>query len=129
MILGIGTDAVRLERTLKLNEHALEKIFSASELKDYSLLKDASDKVKASFLASRFAVKEAYSKARGTGFCDYVVPSEITTKTLKSGQPVVVLEGKTLAHAGSERIHVSITHEDPLAIAFVVLEGEENGKK
>ena len=122
MILGIGIDAVSIERTKKLKDRALEKIFSPEELKEYSKLENAHEDIRAQFLASRFAVKEAYSKARGTGFDGSVIPNEITTAKEKDGRPYVILSGKTLDSAPRAVIHLSLTHEQPLAIAMVVLE-------
>ena len=120
--MGIGVDAVSIERTKKLSPRALQKMFSPAELEAYSKLENAHEDVKAQFLASRFAVKEAYSKARGTGFNAVVVPNEITTAKEKDGRPYVVLSGKTLDNAPRSVIHLSLTHEMPLAIAMVVLE-------
>ena len=125
MILGIGVDAVSIERAGKLSGRTLEKIFNETELEEYKDLETAHPDIKAQFLASRFAVKEAYAKARGTGFCDIVVPNEIRTAREENGRPCVVLCGKTLDNAPKAAVHLSITHEKPLAIAMVVLESED----
>lgn len=125
MILGIGVDAVSIERAGRLEGRVLEKMFHENELAEYKALENAHDDIKAQFLASRFAVKEAYAKARGTGFCDIVIPNEICTRKEEGGCPCVVLYGKTLDNAPKAAVHLSITHEKPLAIAMVVLETEE----
>ncbi len=125
MILGIGVDAVSIERVKTLSPKALQKMFRPSELEEYSKLETAQEDIRAQFLASRFAVKEAYSKARGKGFDGTVVPNEITTSKEKDGRPYVVLSGKTLDNAPRAVIHLSLTHEKPLAIAMVVLESIE----
>ena len=125
MILGIGVDAVSIERAGKLSGRTLEKMFNEAELEEYKALEAAHPDIKAQFLASRFAVKEAYAKARGTGFCDIVVPNEIRTAKEEDGRPCVVLCGKTLDNAPRAAVHLSITHEKPLAIAMVVLESED----
>ncbi|MCF0237891.1 MAG: holo-ACP synthase, partial [Sphaerochaetaceae bacterium] len=122
MILGLGVDAVSIERVKKLSNHTLEKIFNPAELEEYKTLENAQEDIKAQYLASRFAVKEAYAKARGTGFCDIVIPNEILTVKESDGRPEVILCGKTLDNAPMAAIHVSITHEAPLAIATVILE-------
>lgn len=129
MISGIGIDAVSIERVKKLDAHFLEKIYNESELEEYGLLADAHEDIRAQFLASRFAAKEAYAKARGTGFCETVVPKEIYVKKEASGKPSIVLCGATLDNAPRAAVHLSITHESPLAIAMVVLEtvGKVNG--
>lgn len=126
MILGIGVDAVSIERVKTLSSHFLERTYSPEELRQYKNLENAHEDVKASFLASRFAVKEAYAKARGTGFCESVVPKEISTMKDEKGRPFIRLEGKTLEGAGNVMCHLSITHEEPLAIAMVVI--ESNGE-
>ncbi len=122
MILGIGVDAVEIDRVKRFEGRVLEKMFHPKELEEYALLKDAHEDIRAQFLASRFAVKEAYAKARGTGFGEFVVPNEIYTCKEKSGRPYVCLSGKTLDNAPRAAIHLSITHEKPLAIAMVILE-------
>lgn len=127
VILGIGVDAVSIERVKNLKARALEKMFSEKELEQYSELENAHEDIKAQFLASRFAVKEAYAKARGTGFNGTVVPNEITTGKEKDGRPFVILSGKTLDNAPRAVVHLSLTHEKPLAIAMVVLESEDSG--
>jgi holo-[acyl-carrier protein] synthase len=124
VVSGIGIDAVSLERVKKLGQHFLEKVFNERELQEYALLENAHEDIKAQFLASRFAVKEAYAKARGTGFCETVVPHEIFVEKDSNGRPSVGLSGVTLDNAPHEAIHLSITHESPLAIAMVVLEKE-----
>jgi holo-[acyl-carrier protein] synthase len=124
VISGIGIDAVSLERVKKLGPHFLEKVYNERELADYALLKEAHEDIKAQFLASRFAVKEAYAKARGTGFCEVVIPKDIYVEKDSNGRPFVGLSGVTLDNAPCEAIHLSITHESPLAIAMVVLERE-----
>ena len=80
MILGTGIDAVNIDRVKKLQGRVLEKLFHPEELEQYHALETAHEDVRAQFLASRFAVKEAYAKARGTGFSSVVVPSEIITR-------------------------------------------------
>lgn len=122
MIKGIGIDAVSIERVKKLNKHFLEKVYNEHELEDYALLENAHEDIKAQFLASRFAAKEAYAKACGTGFCETVIPKEIYVRQESSGKPSLVLCGKTLDNAPRAAVHLSITHEKPLAIAFVIIE-------
>jgi len=122
MISGIGIDAVSIERVKRLDRHFLERVYNECELGEYALLENAHEDVKAQFLASRFAAKEAYAKARGTGFCETVVPREVYVKKESSGKPSLVLCGRTLDNAPRAAVHLSITHEEPLAIAMVVLE-------
>ncbi|MBP5551961.1 MAG: holo-ACP synthase [Spirochaetales bacterium] len=129
MILGTGIDAVSIQRMKKLQGRVLEKMFSASELAEYAALESAHEDIRAQFLASRFAVKEAYSKARGTGFCETVVPNEISTLKEEDGRPYILLSGKTLDNAPHCVIHLTITHEEPLAIAMVILESASDSEE
>jgi holo-[acyl-carrier protein] synthase len=122
VILGTGIDAVSIDRMKKLQGRVLEKMFNPEELERYRELENAHEDVRAQFLASRFAVKEAYAKARGTGFSAVVVPNEIITRKEEDGRPYVALCGTTLDNAPKSVIHLSLTHEQPLAIAMVVIE-------
>lgn len=124
MIVGIGVDAVNISRIERLSETAIRKMFSEKEIEQYAKLDKAVSEVRNQFLASRFAVKEAYAKARGLGFGEEISPRDITTEINEKGAPYIVLSGKTLEKNPGYKMQVSITHEDPLAIAFVVLEKE-----
>ena len=128
MILGTGIDAVSIDRMKKLQGRVLQKMFHPEELARWQELENAHEDVRAQFLASRFAVKEAYAKARGTGFSPVVVPNEIITRKEEDGRPYIALCGTTLDNAPKAVVHLTITHEQPLAIAMVILESvsEEN---
>ena len=129
MILGTGIDAVSIQRAKKLQGRVLEKIYNPSELAEYEALANAHEDIRAQFLASRFAVKEAYAKARGTGFNADVIPNEIITRKEEDGRPYIELCGKTLDNAPHCVIHLSLRHEEPLAIAMVILESvSESGE-
>lgn len=120
MISGIGVDCSSVDRIAHLGEGVIKRILSASELEDLSHI--THERSKAEFIASRFAVKEAYAKARGTGFCSFVVPTEISLKKEKSGRPYIELSGITAEHAPGASVLVSLTHEENIACAVVVLE-------
>jgi len=125
MIVGLGIDASAVERCLNKGEHFVKKFFHPDEYERWKSMEESAPEIRAQFLASRFAVKEAYAKARGTGFCAQVVPCEINTVTDSLGKPQVRLSGATLeSHPQGCSIHVSITHEKPLAIAVVIIEKE-----
>ncbi len=77
------------------------------------------------FLAGRFAVKEAASKALGTGFAHGVTPVDMETVREQSGAPALRLHGaaaRRMAEIGASRVYVSITHSRGVAAAVVVLE-------
>ena len=63
MICGIGIDAASIERCSRLDDHAVSRIFHPEEVEQYKSLASAVSGIRGQFLASRFAVKEAYAKA------------------------------------------------------------------
>jgi holo-[acyl-carrier protein] synthase len=113
MITGIGIDIVELYRiksTIERNEKFVLRILTPREKDRYDSLPP---RRKIEFLAGRFAAKEAYSKARGTGigklsFQDIEILSE-------NGKPVIVSEE-------AEKIFVSISHSKDYAVAQVIIE-------
>lgn len=128
MILGIGTDLVQIERIerlyMRFPERFLRKCFSVSEIKEFH---QTSEGQKISFLAKRFAAKEAVAKAFGTGFTDNVRLSQIYVVRNKFGKPEVRLDGETAVffetlYLGPKKIHLSLSDEVAYAIAFVMIE-------
>jgi holo-[acyl-carrier protein] synthase len=122
VIVGIGIDAVRVSRLEKwaADPAILERFFDSREIKTVT---DRGRGMVRS-LAARFAAKEAFCKALGTGFAGIAL-RDIMVLNPRDQRPELVLEGtalKALRTAGAERIHVSLTHEKDLAIAQVVLE-------
>ena len=122
MILGIGTDLCEIARMETKSVHFLERIFSEEE-RAYAAARGKSG---ASSLAAMFAAKEAFSKALGTGIRDFGL-DEVCVAHDALGAPHYVLKGKALALAeekGITRLHLSLSHEAGLALAFAVAEGE-----
>jgi holo-[acyl-carrier protein] synthase len=128
MILGIGTDIIdirRIERVLaRHGTRFLNRVFTAEE-RAYAKSRPA---VYAATLAKRFAAKEACAKALGTGLGQGVSWQDIGVVRQKYGPPSLALTGKALAHlqrltpAGFEpKIHISLTDDQPQALAFVVI--------
>jgi holo-[acyl-carrier protein] synthase len=77
-------------------------------------------------LAARFAAKEAFGKALGTGLAGIVL-KDIMVRNKNNGQPEVVVSGTALTAlkaCGAKYVHISLTHEKENAIAMVVLENE-----
>lgn len=124
MLNKIGIDVVNIDRMSNLNEHALSRMFHPLEIEKAQKIKN--DKVRYEFLAGRFASKEALSKALGVGFTKLSL-SEILVTNLKSGQPVMILEGKSKENFPNLNIEVSISHDYPCAVAVVLIE-VNNGK-
>jgi len=126
MIAGIGVDVVHVSRMEKWagNPGLLERYFHPGELGD--ALSRGSGAVLS--LAARFAAKEAFGKALGTGLAGIVL-KDINVKNRHNGQPEIEVTGTARAALLRTRgrvIHVSLTHERDNAIAMVVLETGED---
>lgn len=124
MILGIGIDAVdssRIARWMK-NTSLLERFFHGQELAD-ARNRGASE---AQSLAARFAAKEAYGKALGTGLKGITLKNILVTNNA-DGKPCLTLFGDALhcfTRMQGKYIHLSLTHESNIAIACIILEGD-----
>jgi holo-[acyl-carrier protein] synthase len=124
MIVGIGIDVCSITRMGKALERHGERFFGricGAEERAECGPRDA-----ATFLAGRFASKEAFAKALdgapGVGW------HEVRIRRQSSGRPLLELTGRALESAraaGASRWHVSITHDAGIAAAVVVLEGKE----
>lgn len=124
MIYGIGTDIVevaRIEASMtQFGDDLAKRILAESELASYQ-----ASNIKARFLAKRFAAKEAFSKALGTGLRAPATMQNIAVDHDDLGKPILVLAAELQAFLHSKHIsktHVSISDEKNLAAAFVVLE-------
>ncbi|KAB8137958.1 holo-ACP synthase [Gracilibacillus oryzae] len=119
MIKGIGIDIIELERAEKIiakQPRILDRILTENEKKLYNQLESAKRKVE--FFAGRFAAKEAFSKALGTGIGKLSF-QDIEILRDNRGAPVVqsrVVEGNS--------VFVSISHSDSYAVAQVIIEGD-----
>ena len=125
MIVGIGIDTVsisRLEKLIELRgEKFLRKVFSKSEIEE-----GMKREKNASFFAARFAAREAFVKALGTGFRRGVSIRDIEVKKADLGRPELSFTARVedmLKANGIARCHLSITHDGDSAQAIVVLEG------
>ncbi|MGF1693596.1 holo-ACP synthase [Photobacterium kagoshimensis] len=124
-ILGLGTDIAEIERLEKVlmrstGEAFAERVLVASELEVFRDLK-----FKGRYLAKRFAVKEAASKALGTGIACGVSFHDFTVSNDELGKPVLSLSGKAAelaATMGVNHIHLTISDERRYAVATVILE-------
>ena len=124
MITGIGVDSasvVRIESSLqRFGERLERRVLHPSEIEDYRVASNP-----ARYLAKRFAVKEAASKALGTGIREGVSLRDFSTRRDRLGKPSLFLHGVAQAMCqsrGIDRFHVSITDEGDAVIAFVVFE-------
>ena len=121
MILGIGVDIVSINRLSDdKSDRFMERTFALSEQK---YIKGRS----AATMAGFFAAKEAVAKALGTGFKGFW-PAEIEVEHDDNGAPKVILHGKAdeIAKelANSYKIHLTISHSEASAIAFVIIESD-----
>ncbi|MDX5411366.1 MAG: holo-ACP synthase [Thauera sp.] len=123
MIVGIGTDIVRIDRfEAMLERHGprvAERILGADELAEF-----AAAARPARFLAKRFAVKEAVAKAFGTGFRDGLSLRHIGVTHDALGRPSLAFLGRAeelRVRLGVADSHVSVADERDYAIAFVTL--------
>jgi len=124
MILGIGTDLAphsRIERLLaRHGERALARLFTEAE-REYCLALARP----VPSLAARFAAKEAFFKALGTGYGRGGRWTDVEIVRTPLGAPRVRLHGRAARLARRRRIrriHLTLSHTDDLAIAHVVLE-------
>ena len=124
MIFGIGTDIVevaRIEASIaQFGDEFANRILADDEFSMY-----LQSKIKARFLAKRFAAKEAFSKALGTGLRDPATFQNIAVAHDDLGKPMLVLASELQDFLQSRQItkmHISISDERNLATAFVVLE-------
>jgi holo-[acyl-carrier protein] synthase len=124
MIFGIGTDIVevaRIEASIQqFGDDFAKRILAESELANY-----LESHIKARFLSKRFAAKEAFSKALGTGLRAPATFQNIAVSHDDLGKPLLVLAPELQALLQSKNItqmHISISDEKNLAAAFVVLE-------
>ncbi|GAA4824495.1 holo-ACP synthase [Sphingosinicella ginsenosidimutans] len=129
MIVGIGSDLCNIERIQnsldRFGERFLNRVFTDTE----RARAERRPFTRAGTYAKRFAAKEAYSKAVGTGFKRGVYMKDIGVVNLPSGAPTLALAGgakerlDALVPPGhAARIHLTMTDDHPFALAVVVIE-------
>lgn len=123
MIVGIGTDIVAVARLRGMWERhgdkALDKLLAPDELDDFARAAD-----KGRFLAKRFAAKEAFAKAFGTGVRPPVLLPAIAVGHDALGKPVFHFHGQLAEIVENRQLtaHLSISDEAEYAVAYVLLE-------
>ncbi|AKS66632.1 holo-ACP synthase [Staphylococcus coagulans] len=118
MIFGIGIDLVEMSRMRKIlsrQSRFPERVLTSGERETFSNIQ--SERRRLEFLAGRFAVKEAFSKALGTGIGESVSFQDIHCENDEMGKPTIQYEGF--------KVHVSITHTEQYAVSQVILEKDE----
>ena len=129
MIIGLGSDLCNIERI----QHSLDRFGTRFENRVFTEIELGKAKRRphtyAATLAKRFAAKEAYSKAVGTGFRAGVFLKDIGVVKSPSGAPTLALTGGAKARLDAlvpqghvARVHVTLTDDHPWALALVVIE-------
>ncbi|MBQ9738212.1 MAG: holo-ACP synthase [Alphaproteobacteria bacterium] len=130
MIVGIGTDIVQIRRIelsiRRWGDKFLNRIFTETERKTAEKL---SAEPRMAYYAKRFAAKEAFSKALGTGIGSLSAWTEIEVVRGESGAPILNITGRTAEtlkqRAGSNaKVHISLSDDDA-ATAFVIIENNK----
>ena len=122
-ILGLGTDIVNIKRIEKIiiknKKNFIKKILHKKEKKD--------KKITAEFLSKKFAAKEAFSKALGTGIGKLINFNEIIIINKQSGAPTIQIEKKAekrvfkKLNTKKPKYFISISDDYPFALATVII--------
>lgn len=129
MIVGLGSDIVNIKRIenllQKYGQNLVKKILDADEQAVYARLNDHK---KSSYLAKRWAAKEACSKALGTGFQYGITWRQIKIVNLSDGKPEILLfdaaakQAIVLCEGKAAKIMLSLSDDYPWAQAVVIIE-------
>lgn len=128
MIYGIGTDIIQISRVAaaleRHGERFAERVLGPEEMQKFLRRRAKVEARGLRFLATRFAAKEAFSKAIGLGMRMPMTWRSMQVLNAASGQPVAVCSGALQEFMNSQglRAQVSITDEADYAVAFVIVE-------
>jgi holo-[acyl-carrier protein] synthase len=128
VIYGIGTDLVEIARIAaaleRFGDRFVERILGPQERARYEARRARSARRGVAFLATRFAAKEAVSKAIGLGLRSPMTWRAVEIVNAPSGRPQVVAHDALAEYLRSRRLRlsVSVTDEQAMAMAFVVAE-------
>ena len=124
MIYGVGTDIVNIDRVKKIlsknRDGFVKRVLSEHEQALFANKADSAE-----YFAKRFAAKEAFAKALGTGIGHVVSFQDLTVRNNENGKPHFIPSEKLrqyLVENNIKQAHLSISDESQNAIAFVVLE-------
>jgi holo-[acyl-carrier protein] synthase len=128
IILGMGSDLCsieRIERSLaRFGDRFVRRVFTDTE----QAKAETRPFTRAGTYAKRFAAKEAFSKAVGTGFRNGVFMKDIGVVNLRSGAPTLALTGGAkerlddmIPDGHAAHIHLTMTDDHPFAFAFVLI--------
>lgn len=123
-IFGIGTDRVVIARIAtsleRFGDRFVDRVYTEAEVEQARAKGNVARR-----LAMLFAAKEAASKALGTGFRHGICLRDIETIHQPSGKPEITLHGVAAtmaAESGIQRVHISLTDDDGIAMAFAIAE-------
>jgi len=129
MIYGVGTDIVNIDRVKRIlsknRDGFVKRVLSEHE---QALFANKADS--AAYCAKRFAAKEAFAKALGTGIGRVVGFQDLTVRNNENGKPHFIPSEKLrlyLLEKGINQAHLSISDESQNAVAFVILETSNKG--
>ena len=134
MIVGLGSDLCNIERI----QNSLDRFGERFETRVFTETERAKARRRpftiAGTYAKRFAAKEAFSKAVGTGFRRGVLMKDIGVINKPSGAPTLHLEGgakaaldKMIPDGHEAHVHLTLTDDHPWAQAFVIIEALPKG--
>ena len=129
MIVGIGSDLCNIERIeaslTRFGERFITRVFTSVE----QAKAERRALTRAGTYAKRFAAKEAFAKAVGTGFRQGVFMKDIGVVNLPSGAPTLALAGGArqrldaiIPEGHAAHVHLTMTDDHPWAQAFVIIE-------
>lgn len=122
MIKGLGTDLVDV---IRINEKIKRPSFVRAAFTENEILYCEKKKYQGQHFGARFAAKEAYMKAVGTGWGNQAEFKEIEVVNNADGKPEITLHGATLTHFNRmnfNTISVSLSHTKTNAMATVIIE-------
>jgi holo-[acyl-carrier protein] synthase len=123
MTSGVGIDMIEVERIakkIKKESGFRELVFSRAEIAYCEKKKN-----KFEHYAARFAAKEAFFKALGTGWAENTAFNEVEIINNKQGKPEVTLSGvtkETINKMGIKNVQLSLSHIKSIASAVVIIE-------
>ena len=132
MIYGIGTDIIQIARIdmalARYGERFAERILGSDELGKFRQRRGKIEARGIRYLATRFAAKEAFSKAIGLGMRMPMSWRAMQTLNAQSGRPIVVTNGALSAFMVQQGLtaQISITDEADYAVAFVIVEKNDS---
>lgn len=125
-VVGHGVDIVAIDRLKRVygrfGVRFLKKMLSAEELTEFASIQDKNPQRAATYMAGRWAAKEAAYKALGRRGIPF---TELATHAGEHGEPLLSLRGRAKVASDEQGVavaHLSIAHEDAYALASVILE-------